>query len=223
MRARLESIWRSGKWLEALALIAGAVVVVVAVAALRGSGRSRGQARAGEPSTRHAPALVFADSPSGAAEAATTYLGLLAETAGGDSANARARVSAMTTGSLRTQLQQGLPVLARALRARLASTTAPAAFDGWPLGYRVMSFSAARTTVAVWHLDLVASSTLGLMTTDYATTTYEVRWQASASTWRIDRARNVPGPTPPPSNAPLPVVDRFATAVREFSGYRYDP
>lgn len=221
MRERLESIWRSGKWVDALGLIAGAVVVVVAVAALRDSGPSHGHAPTGEPRPGHHFSLAFAHSPAGTAEAATTYLGLLATTAAGDSNDARARVSAMTTGSLRAELEHGLPVLARALRARLASTEATAAFEGWPLGYRVTSFSPARATVAVWHLDLAASSTLGLMTSDYLTTTYEVRWLAG--TWRIDRASNVPGPTPPAPNAPLPAVDRFATAIREFSGYRYAP
>lgn len=221
MRARIEPIWRSGKWVEALALVAGAVVVVVAVRALGDSGPShqRGPSREPRPSARSS--LVFAHSPTGAAEAATTYLGLLAETAAVDSPDTRARVNAMTTGSLRAELQQGLPVLASALRARLESGTAPAAFDGWPLGYRVTSFTATRATVSVWHLDLAASSTLGLVTTDYATTMYEVRWLAG--TWRIDGARNVVGPTPPSPNAPSPVVDRFAMAVRAFSGYRYDP
>lgn len=221
MRARLESIWQSGKWVEALALIAGALVVVVAVRALGDSGPSHELGPSREPRSSAQSSLFFARSPTGAAEAATTYLGLLAETAAVDSTDVRARVNAMTTGSLRAQLQQGLPVLASALRARLASRADPAAFEGWPLGYRVTSFTATSATVSIWHLDLAANSTLGLMTTDYATTTYEVRWLDG--TWRIDRARNVAGPTPPSPNAPLPVVDRFAMAVREFSGYRYDP
>jgi hypothetical protein len=221
MRARLESIWRSGKWVEALALIAGAAVVVLAVRALGDSGSSHGRRPSREPRSSARSSLGFAHSPTGAAEAATTYLGLLAETAAFDGTDARARVNAMTTGSLRAELQRGLPIVASALRARLASRAAPAAFDGWPLGYRVTSFTATSATVSVWHLDLAASSTLGLMTTDYATTTYEVRWLAG--TWRIDRARNVAGPTPPSPTAPLPVIDRFAMAVREFSGYRYDP
>ena len=221
MRARLESTWRGGKWVEAVALIAGAVVVIAAVAALRGSGPTHRHVPRRKLQPHHPPALGFPDSASGAAEAAATYLELLAETTAADSTDTRARVGAMTAGSLRTELEQGLPVLAHALRARLASSVAPAAFDGWPLGYRVTSFSAARATVSVWHLDLAASSTLGLMTTDYATTTYEVRWLAG--TWRIDRARNVAGPTPPPPNAPSPVIDRFAASVREFTGYRYAP
>jgi hypothetical protein len=220
MRARLESIWRSGRWPEALALLAGAIVVVVAVAALRGTGRSHGSRDPiREPSPRSVTAVGFAHSPSGATGAATTYLGLLAETAA--SGKADERMSAMTTGALRSQLEQGLPVLAHILRARLASSAAPCAFDGWPLGYRVMRFSAARATVSVWHLDVAASSTVGLMTTDYATTTYDVRWVAGS--WHIDQARTVRGPTPPPPNASLPVVDRFATAVRAFARYRYAP
>lgn len=221
MRRRFGSIWRNGKWVEVVALAAGAVVVVVAVAALRGSGRPHRPVPIRKPTSRRAYASAFADSPGGAAEAATAYLGLLAETAARGSAEARAEVSAMTTGALRAELDQGLPGLARALRARLASTPAPVAFDGWPLGYRVTSFTAARATVAVWHLDVAASSALGVMSTDYATTTYEVRWLAG--TWRIDRARSLAGPTPPPPRAPLPEVDRFAIAVRAFSGYRYDP
>lgn len=221
MRTRLESFWRSGKWAEAIALIAGAVIVVVAVAAVRDSGASHGHAPDRELRANHGASLAFAHSPSGAAEAATTYLSLFAEMAAVDSINARVGLSAMTTGSLRAELDQDLPALVRALRARLATTEAPAAFDGWPLGYRVTSFSATRATVSVWHLDLAASSTLGLMTTDYATTRYGLRWLAG--TWRIDRASDVSGPTPPPSNASLPAVDRFATAVRGFSGYRYAP
>ena len=218
---RLEAIWRSGRWVEALALIVGAAIVVVVVAALRTSGGSHGRASSEEPRPVKRSSLASVDSPSGAAAAATTYLGLLAETAADDRNDARAEVAAMTTGPLRAELAQGLPVLARELRARLASTAAPAAFDGWPLGYRIASFSGARATVSIWHLDLAASSTLGLMTTDYATTTYEVRWLAS--TWLIDRASNVPGPTPPPASAPRSAVVNFAAAVRAFSGYHYAP
>ncbi len=75
--------------------------------------------------------------------------------------------------------------------------------------------------MSVWHLDLAASSTLGLMTTDYATTTYEVRWLGG--TWRIARASNAAGPTPPPLDASRADVDRFAAAVWQFSGYSYVP
>jgi len=221
MRARFEAIWRSGRWVEALALIAGAVVVVAVVAALRDSGRSHGRGPLGDARPRGRVPAPSADSPNGAERAATTYLGLLAETAVSEGNGARAEVAAMTTGPLRAELAQGLPVLTRALRARLASTGAPAAFEGWPLGYRVTNFTATRATVSIWHLDLAASSTLGLMTTDYATTTYDVLWVTG--TWRIAHARYVPGPTPPPASAPLQAVDRFAAAVREFSGYRYAP
>lgn len=221
MRARLESIWRSRKWVEALALVAGAVVVVVAVRTLGDSGSSRGRTLSREARPVHRSSLAFGHSPTGAAQAATSYLSLLAETAAGDSADASGRLSAMTTGSLRNELRQGLPALARALQARLASTAAPAAFDGWPLGYRVTSYSTPRATVEVWHLDLAASSALGLMTTNYVTTTCEVRWLAG--TWRVERARSVAGPTPPPPNASGTVVDHFANALREFSGYRNAP
>jgi hypothetical protein len=89
------------------------------------------------------------------------------------------------------------------------------------LGYRVTSYSAARATVSVWHLDVAASSTLALMTVDYATTTYQVRWVGG--TWRIVHASSVDGPTPPSSDASTATVDRFAAAVRQFSGYRYVP
>ena len=221
MRARVEAIWRNGGWVEGLALIAGAIVVVVAVWALGNSGPSHGRRPSRVVRPRNLSPLGVGHSPTGAVEAATVYLGLLAETAAADDGGAGGRLSALTTGSLRTELQQQLPVLAHALRARLASTAAPAAFDGWPLGYRVTSYSAAGATVSVWHLDVAASSTLALMSVDYATTTYEVRWVDG--TWRIAHTSNAAGPTPPRSDAPAANVDGFAAAVRQFSGYRYAP
>jgi hypothetical protein len=221
MRARLESIRRSGKWVEALALTAGAVVVVVAVAALRDSGPSQSHGPSRGPRTGHRSVPAFARSPGGVAEAAVTYMDLLGEAAVGGSVRANATLSAMTVGSLGTQLERGLPTLARALHARLASTGAAAAFEGWPLGYRVTAFSATSATVLLWHLDLAASSALGLMTTDYVTTTYRVRWLGG--TWRIEGASEVSGPTPPAPNASTLAVDRFARAAREFSGYRHVP
>jgi len=221
MRARLESAWRSGKRLEALALIGGALVVVVAVAAVRAAGPSHQPAPSRE-APRRLPGLAAAgDSPPGAVDAATRYLRLLADTVMPGNTDPPGSVSAMTIGPLKTELEQGLPVLSRALRIRLASAAAPAAFDGWPLGYRVLTVNAQRAAVSVWHLDVAASSTLGLMTTDYATTTYDVRWLRGA--WRIDRASSVPGPAPPQPGAPAVEIDQFARAMRAFSGYRYVP
>jgi hypothetical protein len=221
MRASLESIWRSGKWLEALALIGGAIVVVVTVTAVRASGPVHSRAPSREASARHRVSVASADSPPGAAEAATKYLRLLAETAAGGTADSRQSVSAMTTGPLKSELEQGLPTLTRALRVRLQSAAAPTAFDGWPLGYKITSFSTKAAIVSVWHLDLAASSALGVMATDYATTTYDVRWLASS--WRIDSAATVPGPTPPPPNAQPTEIDHFAKALQGFSGYSYVP
>lgn len=204
-----------------MALIAGAVVVIVAVAALRDAGSSHGRAPEREPRPHRSISLSFSHSPSGAAAAATTYMGLLTEAAVDGRMDATATMSGMTISPLGPELRRGLPGLARVLRARLASTGAPAAFEGWPLGYRVTRFSAERATVSVWHLDLAASSTLRLMTTDYATTTYEVRWVRGA--WRIEGANMLPGPTPPPPNAPASAIDRFARVARAFSGYRNAP
>ena len=187
----------------------------------RGSGPSHGRSANSEASTRQPISIAISDSPRVAADTATKYLGLLADSAVGSPADVRDRVTAMTTGPLRAELEQGLPVLTRALRVRLASADAPAAFEGWPLGYKVTSFSENRAVVSVWHLDLAATSTLRLMTTDYATSTYEVRWRAGS--WRIDRASTVAGPTPPPPGAPPAAVDRFAKAIEAFSRYRYAP
>ena len=202
-------------------MIAGALVVVVALAVVRASGPSHRRTPAQEALARHPLWVAAGGSPLGAVEAATKYLGLLAETVVGGNADPRDGLSAITIGPLKTELEQGLPVLSRALRIRLASVAAPAAFDGWPLGYRVLSVNAQRATVSVWHLDVAASSTLGLMSTDYATTTYDVRWLRGA--WRIDRASSVPGPAPPQPGAPAVEVDQFARAVHAFSGYRYVP
>jgi hypothetical protein len=221
MRARLESAWRSRKWLEALGLIGGALVVVVAVAAVRAVGPSHQPAPSRETPRRLPGFVAGGDSPPGAVEAATRYLSLLADIVVPGNADSPGSVSALTIGPLKTELEQGLPVLSRALRIRLASAAAPAAFDGWPLGYRVLSVTAQRAAVSVWHLDVAASSTLGLMATDYATTTYDVRWLRGA--WRIDRANSVPGPVPPPPGAPAVEVDQFARVVQAFSEYRYAP
>jgi hypothetical protein len=181
----------------------------------------RGQRPSRDARARHPYLANSGDSPRGAAEAATSYLGVLATAAAGHDPDARASVIAMTTGPLQVELKLGLPMLTSALRARLASSAAPATFDGWPLGYKVTRFGATTATVSVWHLDIAASSALGVMTTDYATTTYEVEWRAGV--WRIERAGNVRGPSPPPTNAPPTEVDQFAKAIQGFSGYSYAP
>lgn len=232
MRARFGSVSWSQRWVEVLAVIAGAAVVVVVVLVVRESGRSdrpdasrrpraRLRAAAGAPSTGRPRSLAPVHSPGGAVDAVTAYLVLLARAVAIDGAGARRAVGAMTVGRLRAELEQGLPALTGALQSRLRSARVPAAFYGWPLGYRLTAVSRYAATVSVWHLDLAASSTLGLMTTDYATTTYVVRWVGG--TWRIARASNVAGPTPPPPDASRADVDRFAAAVRQFSAYSYVP
>jgi hypothetical protein len=151
--------------------------------------------------------------------AATTYLLSVGNAAVGDPTRAGQVAGAIATGPLRQQLERSLPALAALIRARVKAGRAPAAFDGWPLGYHVLAFNRSEATVAVWHLDVAASSALHLMSVDYATTTYRLRFLAGE--WRIEQAATSPGPTPPRTTGPG--LDEFARASDSFSTYRDVP
>jgi len=114
-----------------------------------------------------------------------------------------------------------MPQLAASIAVRLRKRRAPAAFDGWPLGYRVLTFDHSGATIAVWHLDVASSSALELASVDYETTTYRLR-QLSGG-WRIEHVTTMPGPAPPPPTAPARELDAFARAAAAFSTYRYVP
>ena len=157
----------------------------------------------------------------GAVHSATRYLSQLSEAAVANGHVARQIVNAVTTGSLRAELERSLPATATAIEKRLRGSRSATVFEGWPLGFRVESFEPSRATVAIWHLDVGASSALGLMTTQYTTTTYELRWIENS--WRIAAAESVAGPTPPPPSAPSAEVDEFARETRALARYTYGP
>jgi len=201
-----------------LATLAGVLLVLLVAAALRsGSGAKE----PGRPIA--APAITgrAQRTPDGAVEAATGYLLVLSRLETSSSASVRQTVSAMVVGALRTKLEHALPAVVTKVRARLTSSSAPAEFDGWPLGYRISQFGPSTATVAMWHLDAAAASVLGLTTPYYATTTYSLVWLDGA--WRITNVMNAAGPTPPGSTAPPAQTNAFARATDAFSRYHYAP
>lgn len=209
---------------EAAAALVGALLALVAVLAVRtGAARDPNHhtaaARRTFGSSRRPRAAAQPDTRAAAVVAATTYLLSVGNAAVGDPMRARRVAGAVATGPLRQQLEQALPALAASIRARVKAGRAPAAFDGWPLGYHVLAFNRSEATVAVWHLDVAASSALDLMSVDYATTTYRLRFLTGE--WRIVQAATAPGPTPPRTTRPG--LDGFARASDSFSTYRYVP
>jgi hypothetical protein len=206
---------------EALAAIAGAVIAVVAIVALEPSTPARPMATPRQHPGAPRPAPRSPRSSSGAVQAATADLLALGHAAVSDGAGARRAVDAIATGRLRTTLDQSLPDVASAIRGRLHGQTAGGAFEGWPLAFRLDAFNGSRAVVSLWHVDTAASSTLGLATVDYLTTTYVLQW--IRGTWRVERAGNVPGPTPPTTGTAAAQIDRFARAVARFTQYRYVP
>lgn len=173
------------------------------------------------PSVRRPPTSASARSKAGAVRAATSDLTELSAAGVGSRTQARQVVAAVVTGSLQSRLERSLPVVAGEVQARLRGSRTPHVFDGWPLGFRVETFEASQATVAVWHLDVGASSALGLMTAQYTTTTYDLRW--SEGSWRMDAVSAIPGPTPPSASAPPAEVDEFAREVNALSPYAYGP
>jgi hypothetical protein len=127
----------------------------------------------------------------------------------------------VTAGPLQTRLLKALPAVAGEVQGRLAGSRAADVFDGWPLGFRVEDFTTSQATVSLWHLDVGASSALGLMTAQYTTTTYGLRWTNGA--WRIYTVSSVPGPTPPAASASAAEVDQFAREVDALSRYANVP
>jgi hypothetical protein len=157
----------------------------------------------------------------GAVAAATSDLVALGNAAVGNPADARRLADTIATGALAQRLKSGLPALVAAIHARVRDTRAPLTLVGWPLGYRLLTFDGSTATVALWHLDVAASSALQLMTVDYATSMYRLRFLSG--TWRIDRVSTASGPTPPPASAPAWQLDAFARSAGTFSRYRYVP
>jgi hypothetical protein len=221
-------LWRQ----EVVGAVAGSLVVLAAALAFSGHG-DRGKppsslSRDRRPAIGHVPATdalgivpsVFARTPSGVVEAATSYLMAFDDVRMKRSA-ARGLVNTIVTGGLRAKLVGALPVVLAQVGARLRSTSAPSAFDDWPLAYRLMVFASDRATVALWHLDAGVSSAIGLVTADYMTTTYTLHW--TGGRWRIWSVANAPGPTPPAASAPKRTIDAFARSVSSFVRYRYAP
>jgi len=209
--------------LEVAAGIIGALLVVVAAVVLHGTSSPapqpvRASRHRGPPAVAHDPGPA---TPAGAVRAATSYLLELGNAAVSDPDRARQIAASIATGTLAGQLERALPALAGSIRARVHGRRAPAAFDGWPLGYRVEAFARSQATVVVWHLDVAASSALHLASVDYATTTYRLRFLGRA--WRLEAVTTTPGPTPLPADASSQELDAFASAASSFTSYRYAP
>ena len=231
MRVALTRALARARRPEILAVLAGALVVLIGWVAFGGSPRDQrsmpGTSRTGRttrdapnlpPALRTVPTLL---SRAGAVQAATRYLAELSAAGVSGSGRARRVVEAATTGSLQAKLLKALPGVAGAIQARLTGSRSADVFAGWPLGFRVERFAASQAMVALWHLDVGASSALELMTAQYTTTTYSLRWINGM--WRVYAVSSVPGPTPPSASAPAVEVDQFAREINGLSRYVYVP
>lgn len=208
----------AGRRTEILAALGGVVIVLLVATTLHACSTATLS-----PSARHLASSpwVSALTPGGAARAAAAYLVAFNDIGGGDGGALHKTIDTAVTGPLKTKLEHAFPIVMTALRARLGSSTAPAAFDGWPLGYRVLRFGPGHSTISIWHLDVAATSALRLVSSDFTTTTYALAWIDGA--WRITDIRNAAGPTPPHSGASGAQIDEFAHAADEFTRYSYAP
>jgi hypothetical protein len=212
--------------LEVAAAVAGGLVVLVVAVVLSGQ-RERAVPRTSSTSTRGSPGHARRavrgavwDSRDGAVTAATRYLVAVGDVGLSDT-SARRLVNAIFAPPLRSELAGALPVALAQIRRRLTASRAPASFGSWPLGYRLVKYEGHSATVALWHLEIGASSAVGLMSATYTTTTYMLKW--STGTWRVRAVANTAGPKPPPADASPAATDAFARAVTAFARYGYAP
>ena len=204
---------------EALAALAGALLVVVVAVVASGTGSESGPAAPRHAHVSHVAG--FPPSPAGAVQAATSYLLVLGQAGIAGGAQARSTAAAVAAGPLQAALAQSLPLVASAIQAHLRGRAEPGSLEGWPLAFRLDGFHGSHAVVSIWYLDTAASTALDLVSADYATTTYALAWIRGA--WRIEDAHTAPGPTPPRADARAAQVDGFARAVAELSRYRYAP
>jgi hypothetical protein len=212
--------WARAHRAELAAAVIGVLLVLGAAAALRAGGSAHArhiQSRSQTTRARITPKPTRAS----AIQAAANYLLALGHAAVASPQSARQTVDSITTGLLQAELGRSLQTLAGSLRARVKDARAPATLDGWPLGYRLLSFQGSRAMVAVWHLDIASSSALRLLSVGYATTTYRLRFIAGA--WRIEAATSPAGPTPPATDTSTRQLNSFARAANSFSPYRCVP
>jgi hypothetical protein len=216
--------------LELLALLLGAAIALVGFVALRGaSQRERGYLPRGSTALRREPSKRISRATTVSARrtvatvirTSTSDLAVLASATIDGPSRAHSVVAAVATGPLATELDREFAVASDRIARRLRRSGAARLFAGWPLGFRVIHFARSHATVAIWHLDIGASSALGLMDTQYTTTTYALRWVGGR--WRVAAASSIAGPTPPPATAPPAEVNEFAREVEGLTRYRYAP
>jgi hypothetical protein len=105
---------------------------------------------------------------------------------------------------------------AQASAAALAeqlSRRGPTFMRGWLLGYRVRSYTPARTRVAVWTVGLVASAA-EVVAPQWSTTVCTLIW--SRGSWRVSGARVTGGPTPPTDAAGAAAATAFARSADRY-------
>jgi hypothetical protein len=212
---------------ELAAALLGALIVVVLVALLVASaarpGRDSGQihrAAAGPRRRQELPGASGEGSAAAATAAAIEDLLAFGRAAIGTNAQARRIIGAVATGGFEAELDRTLPPVSERLATRLGEHGTPAFLTGWPLGYRMLALRGGWARIAIWHLDVAASATLGLASAQYRTTTYTLRWTRAG--WRVAAAQSAAGPTPP-SSASASALDAFARAASSFDRYRYAP
>jgi hypothetical protein len=167
-----------------------------------------------------APASASQRQLSAAVQSATTDLLVLIRAVFGTSRGAKPTVDRLAVGALRSRLA-AFPQVAVRIQRRVAAAGAPAAFVSWPLGYQAHLVTPSQAVVSIWHLDVAATTALGLAGAEYQTTIFHMAW--ARNSWRIQSVTARPGPTPPTATAPAAEVDAFALAANSFTRYRYGP
>jgi hypothetical protein len=165
----------------------------------------------------------YAHSPEGAASATVNYLDALAGPQLLDPPAYDALLRRMTTedgfAELKRQADAGRPQALQNLG--VGGSPAPQLIvRSAPLGYRVDAYSPAQTTVSIWSVGVVGSSTTRPPDASWSTTTITVDWQQGD--WRMSGYRTTSGPVPPGSASQVPSLptDLFS-ASPQFKGFAY--
>lgn len=82
----------------------------------------------------------------------------------------------------------------RIAREELASSSGRVWWLVHPLAWRVESYSADSSSVAVWTVTLLSAAGVALPQTEWVTVTVDLAWVDDS--WRVSAVRDRPGPTP---------------------------
>jgi len=106
----------------------------------------------------------------------------------------KSAVAEIATPVASPRLSEEVVADVRAARARLADSPGRIWWLVRPMAWRVESFTSDEATVAVWIVTVLSAQEVAVPQSEWTTVTLQMAWADSG--WRVDAARDIPGPTP---------------------------